>query len=247
MTYNTDETTIGRTRRRAFELGEGGQVCPVTASCAKITGLERGLPKGFDFAVLRSADDAESLMCRLPTADRGRAAVAIVEQSDLIDREIAYHALISAWDHDHDQVFLAFETHEAIVAAFRAVASPTRRTERVRVWRGCNEPEGWYGPSWTLDRDCACWFAMRFGSTPFVYGCNLDPTLILAEHDGRSEREVIVDFLALDFVFLDEDDGHERNAADVGEHDEVSAGALKNWEVARNRWAAKLKLSSPLR
>jgi hypothetical protein len=204
-----------------------------------LEGLHLGLPDDFDYGVLRAPADASSLIFRLPNADRGDAAKAIVQQRDLLGREVAYQALIEAWDHDHGEVSKAFGTDEALAAAFRAVAPPRERKKPVRAWRGCADAGGWYGPSWTLDRDCACWFAFRFGSTPFVFGCDLQPQAILAEHKGRNERELIIDIGELDVVFLDEGDGYERNADDIDTHRDVSAGALADWRSARERWMAK--------
>jgi hypothetical protein len=170
-----------------------------------LQGLEAGLPTEFDFGLLRTPEDASSFMFRLPNKDRGFAAKAIVDHVGRVHPDVAYRALIDAWDHDHGEVGKVFETSEALADAFRRVAPRSARRKPVRAWRGCSHPQGWYGFSWTLDRDCACWFALRFGSTPFVYYCEFEPEWILAEHNGRGEREIIADIEAIDaygFVFL---------------------------------------------
>jgi len=40
-------------------------------------------------------------------------------------------------------------------------------------------------------------------------------------------------------VFLDEGDGYERNAYDIGSHVDLSVGAIKDWTTARQRWIVK--------
>jgi len=211
-----------------------------------LEGLEAGLPAEFDFGLLLTPDDASSFIFRLPNKDRGSAAKAIVEQASSLRPNVAYQALIDAWDHDYGELGKAFGSYEALAGAFRKVAPRRARRKPVRAWRGCDRPRAWYGFSWTLDRDCACWFAMRFGSTPFVYGCDFEPEWILTEHNGRSEREVIADPQAIEragFVFLDEGNGIERDAEEIESPQDISAGGLQNWKMARDRWHAKFNRS----
>lgn len=46
-----------------------------------LDGLERGLPDDFDFCLVRTVDNARSLMLRLPNADRGIAAYLLFHRA----------------------------------------------------------------------------------------------------------------------------------------------------------------------
>ncbi len=74
--------------------------------------LPAGLPSDFDYAVIRSVDDARSLMLVLPNCDRGRAAVGLYEHRWLVGSEAAYYALLAAWDHDEHEAIAAFGSAE---------------------------------------------------------------------------------------------------------------------------------------
>ena len=60
-----------------------------------------GLPADFDYGVVRSVVDAKTLILVLPNCDRGRAAVELHRNRDLIGAATAYSGIIVAWDHDH--------------------------------------------------------------------------------------------------------------------------------------------------
>jgi hypothetical protein len=73
--------------------------------------------------------------------------------------------------------------------ALKSVAPPHGRVEPVRVWRGivvkhADPFEAVTGISWTTDRDCAAWFAMRFAVheddvRPFVFWVELEAFAII--------------------------------------------------------------------
>jgi hypothetical protein len=205
--------------------------------------LQFGLPAEFDFAVLRTPDDAARLVARLPSCDRGDAARIIFDQAGRLDSSVAHRVLLEAWLHDHDRVLKAFDDEmgfDTICKAFRKLAAPT--TRRIRVWRGCTRAGGWYGLSWTLNRDCACWFATRAGNaSPFVYVCDVEPSMIAAEYNEQSEHEVIVDIDGVHGVCLDESAEYKRAADDACAPTDVSAVSLRDWKAAGDRWAASIK------
>jgi hypothetical protein len=81
---------------------------------------------------------------------------------------------------------------------------------------------------------------MRFGTTPFVYTCEVETSQILTEHRGRKESEVLIDIDFVSGIFLDEGEGFEREAHDVLGHEDVSARALKDWTTANDRYSAEI-------
>jgi hypothetical protein len=203
-----------------------------------LAGLPFGLPADFDFTVLRTPNDASYLIATLPNSDRGKAAKLIVDQTCILGRSVAYRALIDAWDRDHQHVLRAFDEDE--LEGYNSIAKAFRMARMRSV-------NGWYALSWTRDRDLACWFAMRNGATPFVYVCDIEPSQILVEHDGRDEREVLVDIDAVLSISLDEGDGSERDWSDIRAHSDVTMGALKNWKAAFDRRVAKIRADNQAR
>lgn len=173
-------------------------------------GLPYGLPDNFDFDVVRTKDDVETLLFTLPNRDRGIAARAVWEQRKQVGNAVAYAALMEAWDHDDRVLVEAFETMDVFAAALRAVAPPLKRKRSLKVWRGVAVLKAHPGPaaiglSWTRSRDVACWFATQHrgigdvpGIRPFVFTATLDPAAIIAFHNARPEQEVLVDPAALD-------------------------------------------------
>ena len=128
-----------------------------------------GLPDNFDFTVIRTEDDAASLMFTLPNRDRGDAGKGLYDHRHVIGNDVVYCGLMHLWDHDHNEVADAFECVGFFLDALRLVAPPTKRKRPIRVWRGVDCVAGIAGPSWTTNRDVACWFAMRYApATPLV-------------------------------------------------------------------------------
>jgi hypothetical protein len=113
----------------------------------------------------------------------------------------AYRAFLSCvWDHDHRYVIAAAGNRRTLRAMFRYAAFPlpADMPEVVRVWRGTSylsEKESAKGYSWTIDRDIACWFAMRFAdwnNNPLVLAADVPKAEILLYHDGRGEKEAVL-------------------------------------------------------
>jgi len=166
--------------------------------------LPSGLPEDFDYGNIQTVHDADSLMVTLPNSDRGKAARGLYEHRDQIGHQVAYAGMMEAWDHDHGVTLDAFVTSDDFTAALRDIAPPVKLTKPVRAWRGVIVTEGHPAdaairPSWTQSRDIACWFALRFymfcgdlDYRPFVFSTMLQPHMIVPEHDGRRERELIV-------------------------------------------------------
>jgi hypothetical protein len=209
-------------------------------------GLNYGLSSNFDFSVVRTVDDAMTLLSALPNSDRGEAAKGLYEHSKIVERRVVYRGLILAWEHDHQELISAFGSEEELAAALRDVSPPSKRKKPVRAWRGINNIRGAFGMSWTTDRDIACWFAMRRfvrKSKPSVLVCDLYPQAIVAEYNGRHESELIVDPIELEYhrVFLD--DGRTK-PYEIYEFDDecykrVASAKIAGWRAGRDRYQAK--------
>ena len=153
--------------------------------------------------------DVFSLLAALPNGDRGVAARTLYELRDRIGATLAYEALIEAWIHDHPFLLEAFGTADNFVKALSEVAPPIKQQRSLRVWRGIAVSEAHPGDaavgiSWTRHGEVACWFACwfapRFPSLdvrPFVFTTQLEPSAIVASHNRRNEREVMVNLAAL--------------------------------------------------
>jgi hypothetical protein len=173
-----------------------------------LDGLPFGLPKDFDYSLIRTADDAFSFMAALPNRDRGRAAAGLHKHRHVVGPRVAHAGMMAAWDHDHREMHEAFGDQLKLADALRDTAPPITRKKRLRVWRGIFVDKGdpsdaVIGLSWTRNRDVACWFAMRWHGCnpalrPFVFEMVAEPAEIIAFHNGRSEFEAIIHPLAID-------------------------------------------------
>jgi hypothetical protein len=182
----------------------------------------------------------------LPNCDRGKAAKSLYERRQILGEKVAHSGLIQAWEHDHVEVITAFGGGSEFAQALRTVSPPSKRKRLVRAWRGVSDLAAAYGLAWTTDRDTACWFAMRHyerHQTPFVFFCDLSPDVIVAEHKGRGEHELIVDPKSLfGRAMLDVCDGDTSiEACEMTDHREVPPSAIADWrsgferiEAARN-------------
>jgi hypothetical protein len=130
---------------------------------------------------------------------------------------------------------------QAFVNALREVAPRTKRTQPLQVWRGVDGTGSIYGPSWTTDRDIACWFAMRRSpATPLVFTALLDPGAIVVEHDDRDEREIIADPTWIVAVI----DAPEQVAAEEADEYTVPPAVLAEWQAAADRYERRKRASS---
>lgn len=75
---------------------------------------------------------------------------------------------------------------------------PADMPERLTLWRGTSklsQRDAVRGFSWTLDRNTACWFAMRFieiNGSPLVLRAEINAADVALFHDDRSEREAVL-------------------------------------------------------
>lgn len=142
-------------------------------------------------------DAASNLVYAASNDKRGILAVAFWRYRVPI---VAYRTLLSmAWDHDHELVINAAGNRRTLRAMFSYAAFPLPELpDVVRVWRGTSgitRAQAARGLSWTLERDVACWFAMRHVETskrtPLVLACDVPRADILLYHDERGEKEVV--------------------------------------------------------
>ncbi|WGS18786.1 MULTISPECIES: hypothetical protein [unclassified Bradyrhizobium] len=169
--------------------------------------LPGGLPVNFDYRAIKSEVDAKKLILELPGCDRGRAAVELYRHRELIGNAAAYRGIMVAWDHNHRDIIEAFGSPDRFVAALRDVAPPIEpcSSEPIDAWRGAllqrdESLRRSIGPTWTHSREVACWFALHDyvaqlqpSLTPVVLRTRIDRSLIVAEHNDRTEQELIVD------------------------------------------------------
>jgi hypothetical protein len=178
--------------------------------------------KYVDAAVAGDADAAFSLTISLPNEQRGALAVAFWESG--VAREAFRAVLASVWDHDHAHLIRAARTRPRLRAMFRDAAFPLPALpDNVTAWRGTNgisRSRAARGMAWTLDRDTACWFAMRFASfkgRPMVLQADIPSSSVALYHDEGGEREIVV----------------------FNVHDAVIDGSEEDWrEGAQRRHAA---------
>lgn len=169
--------------------------------------LSGGLPADFDYCLIQSEMDAKTLILELPKCDRGRAAAELYRHRDLIGNGVVYRGIMVAWNHDHREVIESFGSSDQFIAALTEVAPclESSLSRRIEAWRGAvlsKDDSLWQsvGPSWTRNRDVACWFALRDyvpilqpSLTPLVLHAKIDRSLVVAQHDERTEQELIVD------------------------------------------------------
>jgi hypothetical protein len=178
---------------------------------------------------------ASRLIWKLPNADRGLAAKRLHERREIVGKAVVYRGIMEAWDDNHREVIAAFGSSQAFVDALRMVAPPTPRRRPLQLWRGVDGIGNICGPAWTADRDIACWFALRLSSArPLVFTTLADPHMIVTEHDGREEREVILDPLHIVAVL----DPEEVPAEEVEEY-VTPAAVLAEWRTAADRYRAR--------
>lgn len=164
--------------------------------------LERhGYPHEFEPA--RAAFDGDvdaalDLACGLEDSKRGVIAVAMWRAKVPVP---AYRVLLSAtWGHDHRYVIDAAQTRRTLGCMFRYAAFPLpdELPDVVTVWRGTSclpIKEARAGYSWSTDRDCACWFAMRFADrngSPLVLTAEVPKRDIALFTSERSESEAVL-------------------------------------------------------
>jgi hypothetical protein len=195
-------------------------------------------PDDFDYSVIRTPDDASTLMFQFESESRGYAAKCLYERRSVLNYEVVHRGLIDAWAYGHEGVISEFGD-SGFVEALRRVSPASERKDPVRAWRGVASLDAAYGISWTTDRDIACWFAMRYyehHQNPFVFFCDLSPSDIVAEQNIRDEHELIVDpKLLAGRAMLDADISLE--ASDMKDDLGLPAWTAYEWRLGCERYA----------
>lgn len=179
-------------------------------------------------------DAARRLCVALTNPKRGSVAVAMWRAKVSLP---AYRAfLTAAWEHDHGYVKAAARSWRTLAPMFRyaELPLPSDFGPTVRAWRGTSGVTltvAKRGHSWSLDRDVACWFAMRLAKQhgrPLVLIAEVPRDSVVLYTDERSEREVVVMGPVLgarvDGTPEDWAAGHERNRRDWSVHLQLCLG-----------------------
>lgn len=149
-------------------------------------------------AVNGDEDAALSLCYALANGKRGLFAVAFWRMQA---PPPAFRCFLSeVWSHDHRHLIAAAGTRRTLRAMFRYAdfPKPDHLPDHVPIWRGTSKltaRQSARGLAWTTDRDCACWFAMRFADTngrPLVLRAETPRESIALFTDDRSESEAVV-------------------------------------------------------
>ncbi|MCK0506329.1 hypothetical protein [Aromatoleum anaerobium] len=148
-------------------------------------------------AIAGDVEAAFSLCVALRNAKRGDVAV-ILWQAQIPRR--AFQAYFgSVWEHDHREVLAAAGTRRRLASMFRYASFDTPEIpQTVRVWRGTSGGlTGGRAPgiSWSLNRDVACWFAMRFAGRvgrPVLLEAEVQRADIAYYTNERREQEVVI-------------------------------------------------------
>lgn len=148
-------------------------------------------------ALAGDPDAADSLICACHNSARGEVVSCLYRAK--LSRDAFRRALSAAWDHDCDETILAAGSRRRLMAwfAYAAFPLPANLPETVTIWRGVHgqtKVAAAMGLSWTLRRDVAAWFAMRFASdarAPLVIRRTVTRESLVYWSDERSEAEVI--------------------------------------------------------
>lgn len=146
-------------------------------------------------ALAGDVDAAFSLYIALTNKKRGNMAVAFWRAR--VMREVFRALLGPVWDHDHHELIAAAGNRRRLRALFHYAQFDTSNLpDVVQVWRGASgltaeQVESGY--AWSLDRDVACWFAMRnsYGK-PVVLTAHIRRTAVAFYTDERNEKEVVI-------------------------------------------------------
>lgn len=140
---------------------------------------------------------ALKLLIRASNSNRGHLAIAFWKAK--VARPAYRKLLEAAWNHDHQHVTVAAGNRRRLRAMFQYAQFPLPDLpEIVRAWRGTSgmtKAQASKGPSWTLDRNVACWFATRFAASygsPLVLTADIRRSSILHYGNERDEHEIVV-------------------------------------------------------
>jgi hypothetical protein len=141
---------------------------------------------------------AGRLVSTVPDFMRGHVVMAC-HFARIPPREFS-EALGRAWSLSHQAVLDAVNNRRSLRAMFKYAdcSIPDDLPPVLQVWRGfagASLAKGKRGLSWTLSRDVACFFAMRWEFTrkhPLVITANVPRGAVLHFSDDRGEAEVIL-------------------------------------------------------
>jgi hypothetical protein len=145
-------------------------------------------------------DAAESFIFHLPNPDRGRL-VAWVFTVPGYSQAIKQTVLATAWEHDHLHVAQAAGSMRRLLSWFKKARFPkSHLPERFPVWRGTSYQsltDARKGLSWSVDKDTACWFALRRvpeakKSTALVLRRDITRDEVLFHREERQENEIVL-------------------------------------------------------
>ena len=133
-------------------------------------------------------------------ADHRRGTMAVAMWRAKVPRAAFREFFESVWNHDHRHVIAAAGTRRRLQSMFRYAdfPLPDGLGDEVQIWRGTSAlsiRKASAGFSWTLDRDVACWFAMRFADRnglPLVLSAKVSRSDIVLHTNERSEHEVVL-------------------------------------------------------
>jgi hypothetical protein len=108
-------------------------------------------------------------------------------------------AFDSTWNHDHNWLLSDMSRHGLRdMFCWAAFPIPAEIPAMVDIWRGVSGQRSVRqvarGLSWTIDRDMACWFAMRFTSPkrkPMVLKATMPRDALFYPYNERDEYEVV--------------------------------------------------------
>lgn len=141
--------------------------------------------------------------------------------------------LAQAWEHEHHLLLRSFGVRRTLELLQRAqFPSPWDIPTMISVWRGTHNQDAEdarYGLSWTTNRDCAAWFAMRRASIsgwadPLVLRSHIPTGTVIFASNGRNENEV---------VWI----GPQRRSATID-------GDRDDWRQAHDRYEAAKKVAA---
>ena len=159
--------------------------------------LEPRAHQYIDGALAGDLEAAGNLVFAASNPNRGIVAVGLYLAK--VPNPAFRQALSDAWDHDHGWVIASAGSRNRLMAMFRRGKFPLPEglPDAVPIWRGvanCTRVEAAMGYSWTLDRDLACWFAMRFakpGDSTLVLKRTVRRADLVYYSNDRAEQEVV--------------------------------------------------------
>jgi hypothetical protein len=180
-------TTISNTRSLTPKRSLADDLQPLTPEWGK---------KYISATVAGDLDAVRSLILAAENNQRGKIVAALRRYR--VAPDVLRTALENVYGHDHGHLCRALH-RGSLVAAFKAAKfSIVHLDNELTIWRGGVGDDDLLlsGLSWTRDRDCACWFAMRFPD-PFLPARVVKATIkreqVLAHLTIYQEDEILIE------------------------------------------------------